>query len=369
MPQRPKFSIVCEAKDNQAVIRIDGYISDWNNHAAGFRMKLNSIIDQGIKEATVYINTPGGDCFQANEIGNEIAKFPGAVTGELGALCASAGTYISSRCSYVRAARNVSYMIHKPWGYFSGNSDELKSNLKQLINLEAEYLKTYSEKTGLSPDEIKTMWQHDYWMNADEAKEKGFIDEITGEGEITQEDVEAIAYYKNAPKITASITQTDTSKNQQIMSKILYAAMGLPDNTTEAQALAKFEEYKGEAAKAAEYKQKLDAVTASAQKAAIDAVITSGLRDKKFAAAQEVYYRKQLCDNFDETKAHIESLPSAVQLSSLGKGNEGKKTSEDRSNWTYADYQEKDFKALAELEQNEPEKFQQLAEAHYKRKF
>ena len=47
----------------------------------------------------IYINSPGGECFEANEIVNVIKRFPGKITGEGGALVASAATYIAINCT------------------------------------------------------------------------------------------------------------------------------------------------------------------------------------------------------------------------------------------------------------------------------
>lgn len=365
---KPKFQISCEAKDNKAVIRIDGYISDWNNHAVGFKAKLDELINQGVTDAEIYINTPGGDCFQANEIGNEIARFPGKIRASLGALCASAGTYIACRCNFVQSVRNISYMIHKPMGGFWGNSDEAKGILKLLENLEKEYLGTYAKKTGLTTDALREMWKNDYWMDADEALSKGFIDKIEGEADITEEDVLAIASYRGAPKIAASAKHKPIeNKITDNMRELLIVAMAMDAKSTDSQILAKFEEYKILALKAETYKQQVEELKTRALADNIKAVLTKAKADKKITASQEGFYEKRLIENFDETKAHIETLPSATKLSEVPKSPSS--AGEDRSRWTYADYQDKDYKALSAMAENEPESFQRLAEAHYGRKF
>lgn len=362
---KPKFTITCEAKDNKAVVRIEGYISEWNNHAAGFKSKLDALITQGITDAEIYINTPGGDCFQANEIGNEIARFPGTITASLGALCASAGTYIACRCSYVKAVKNISYMIHKPMGGFWGNSDEIKASLKLLENLEKEYVSTYTKKTGLSADSIKDMWKNDYWMDAEEGKTKRFIDEVEGEAVITDDDVQALASYKGAPKIAASAQPkpTENQTNTEIMRELLITAMALAATATDAQIVAKLEEYKLQASKADAYKKQLDDLKAETLSTSIKNVLAEAKKDKKITAAQEGFYEKRLRENFEETKAHIETLPTATKLSEVPEGSHS--SGEDRSKWTYADYQEKDPKALATIAETDEAKYEALFRAHY----
>lgn len=365
---KKELKISAEAKNNKAVIRIDGYINSWNNHAAGFKAKLDQLVADGITEAEIYINSGGGSCFEANEISNEIMKFTGTKTARIGALCASAATYIACKCDKAIAARNVSYMIHKPMVYIEGNEDEIESALKGLKNLQAEYAKTYSEKTGLTVDEIAALWPKDYWMNADEAKKLGFIDEVEGEGQITPEDVATLhaCNYKNPPNITATTTQENLPQNN-IMKDKLIAILAVAATFTDAQIVAHIEELKIKAAKADDLAQKLATVTADANKAKIDSVITAALAKKQITAAQEAFYRKGLTNEFEETKAFIESLPVAVQLTRETGSGSGTST-EDRSKWTYADYQEKDPKALPVLAETKPEEFEKLFNAHYEQK-
>ena len=80
----------------KARIEIKGTIAGWRDSEKNFTRSVEDMIREGIKDVHLYINSPGGDCFEANEIVNVIRKFPGKITGEGGALVASAATYIAS---------------------------------------------------------------------------------------------------------------------------------------------------------------------------------------------------------------------------------------------------------------------------------
>lgn len=369
---KKSLQITAEVKDNKAIIRIDGQISSWNNYAQWFKAKLDEIIANGVTDATVYINSGGGNCFEANEIANEIKRFKGTVTAHLGALCASAATYIACQCSKVIAASNVSYMIHKPMTWFEGNSDQVKADLKLLENLEAHYLKTYTTKTGLSEQKIKDMWVQDFWMDAEQAKELGFINEIEGEADITQEDVNAIASYKGAPKITASAVHPPTNLNTDIqMKQLLITALALKEligaDPTDAQVMAHVDALKVKAAKADSLEKELNDLKKATNDEKAENAVNAAIEAKKITAAQKDYFKKQLVANFDETKAVLDSMPAVVKLSAQTTTT-GTGKSEDRSTWTYADYQEKNPSALAELAKNDEAKFKELFEAHYGKK-
>lgn len=357
--------ITAETKDNKAIIRIDGSISSWNNYAQWFKAKLDEIISQGVTDASIYINSPGGNCFEANEIANEILRFKGTITAHLGALCASAATYIACKCSKVIAASNVSYMIHKPMTWFEGNSDQVKADLKLLENLESHYLKTYTTKTGQTDQQIKDMWKVDFWMNAEEAKKLGFIDEIEGETDITDEDVQAIKAYKNAPEITATAVSTTTNLNlDKQMKQLLITAMALAATASDAEIVASVEALKTKAAKADELQNELNTLKNTAKDEKAEAAVTADINAKKYTAAQKEFWKKQYLADFDSTKKVVDSMPAAMKLSEQI-AEQGKGGSEDRSAWTYADYQEKNPKALQELAKNDEAKFKELFDAHY----
>lgn len=361
---KKQLHITAEAKGNIAEIRIEGEISSWQNTASDFKSQIDSLVANGITNAIIYINSGGGSCFEANEISNVLDRFTGIKTAKLGALCASASTYIASKCDKVSSVRNISYMIHKPSIYVGGNSTELESSLKLLKNLESDYLNTYSKKTGLSIKEIEALWVSDYWMNAEEAKAKGFIDEIDGEAIITAQDVEVVKMYKNAPKITASVTNQEPQTINDKMKNLLITALALVATTSDAEVLAKVEELKAKASKADDLQAKLDTLLLTSKTEKATAAYEKARVGKKVIDSSKDFWMKQLMENFDEANATLESMPAMVKLSEqTSTSNEGRTI--DRSNWTYADYQEKDSKALAELATNDEAKFKELAKAHY----
>jgi ATP-dependent protease ClpP protease subunit len=362
---KERLKISVRADGTKAVIRITGRISDWNNSAPDFKSQMDYLIDQGVTDACIYINSPGGDCFQGNEIANEITRFTGTTTAHLGAVCASAASYIASKCTMVYGAKNVSYMIHKPMMSTDGNSDQIRADLKLLENLQIDYAKTYAAKTGLSIQKIESMWVQDYWMNAEEAKTLGFIDEIEGDTTITEDDVLALKAYKNAPSITASaVSNHDTNNLDKQMKQLLITALAFAATASDAEILAHVEGLKTKAAKADDLQRKLDDLQKESKEREANAEIKAATDSKKITAAQHPFWKKQLLANFDEAKAALDSMPAMVKLSAEITGNNGG-SSVDRSTWTYADYQEKDPKALEALAANDDAKFMDLYNKHY----
>ena len=234
--------------------------------------------------------------------------------------------------------------------------------------MQNEYAKTYSEKTGLPVANIEAMWDQDFWMNAVEAKKLGFIDEIIGAAPITDETIETIKAcgYKNMPAITA-FTNEIPKKTDTMKEIIISASAGaLVTGATDAQILAYFEGLKAKALTADALKTELDNLKKTAADDKAESVLVAAIKDKKIVAAQKEFYKKNLISDFAGTKAMIDAMPAVTQLSAV---TEGAKSTEDRSAWTYADYQEKDSKALAALAKDDEVLFKALAEKHYGTKF
>lgn len=364
------LKISCEVQNGKALIRISGTIARWNSSADIFKAAVDQAINSGITSADIYINSGGGDVFEASEIANEIARFTGTKTAILGAICASAATYIASICDTVIAKTNTQYMIHKPYGGVEGNADEIEAALKLLRNLQNLYASTYAKKTGLTVAKIEEMWVQDFWMNADEAKSKKFINQIDGvSAEVTPEDVEEIKAfgYKNIPEIVATIKSSTNTNQINIMKDILITALALAATANDAQVLAAIEGLKSKANQFDALQAKFDALQKTAMQDKIDFEIKAAKDNKQITDAQEAFYRKQYAADFEGTKAHVATIPKVEKLSDFASQNTTINVvgNVDKSKWTYAEWMEKDPKGLEAMAENEEVKFKALAKAHY----
>ena len=119
------FAIVAAASGQKAEVRITGHIG-WETDSENFRKQVDDIIASGITEADIYINSPGGSVFDANEIVNILSRFTVKnCTG--GALVASAASYIACACDTFEMPENGMLMIHRPSGYAGGKIEDFQS--------------------------------------------------------------------------------------------------------------------------------------------------------------------------------------------------------------------------------------------------
>tara|TARA_R110001592_G_scaffold113322_1_gene312375 strand:+ start:18612 stop:20450 length:1839 start_codon:yes stop_codon:yes gene_type:complete len=128
----------------------------------------------------VHINCQGGDVMQGLAVYNAIKALPKSEI-YIDGLAASMGSVIAMAGKKVYMASNAFLMIHNPWTLAAGDSEDLRASADVLDKIKPSLLDAYTTKTGKSKEEISNLMTEETWLNADEALEAGFIDEIAQE--------------------------------------------------------------------------------------------------------------------------------------------------------------------------------------------
>lgn len=363
MPRPRTLQFSAEAANGRAEIRIDGDISAWTNSAASFRAALQALINSGIRDAHVYLNTRGGNVFEANEIVNEIKRFTGRVTGEGGARVMSAGTNIAAHLEDFGMASNGMYMWHKPSGWMEGNEDQLAANLDGLKKVTDQYRKLYAKMTGLSEADIEKRWSKgDVWLTAQEAKDQGFIKRITDEAPVTQQDVQDMAA-SGAPKDKLPKAAQAPNTDDEMDIKALRVQLGMPETATEQEVLAKLKQVMDANAQ-------YEAAAATQRTADVKGLIDAAIKDRKITEAHRASYEKKFAADFNATKTELEGLEPVAVIGKDPTAAPGKTsvTMKGREKWDYKEWAIKDLKGLQAMMEQDPDTFSALYEAHYGKK-
>ncbi|KMQ75295.1 head maturation protease, ClpP-related [Marinobacter subterrani] len=124
------------------------------------------------------INSPGGDVFAARAIQTALAQHPARVIAHIDGVAASAATFITAAADEIRMTDGGFYMIHKGWTITMGNADDMRSVAGLLDQVDESIVRTLVARTGQSDTDILQWMAEETWMSAQEAKDRGFIDEI-----------------------------------------------------------------------------------------------------------------------------------------------------------------------------------------------
>lgn len=174
----------------------DKWIYDYLDMSAFSPRELRQAIqDQGIYEPLdIEINSPGGYVNAGTEIYTMLLTHKGEVNITIGSQAASIASVIAMAGKRVAISPAGKMMIHNVSGQGGGDyrdmadySDFLFKNNEMLAN-------TYVLKTGKPKQELLDMMNAETWMNADEALENGFVDEILT-AQTTEPDLGLVAGY------------------------------------------------------------------------------------------------------------------------------------------------------------------------------
>ncbi len=124
-------------------------------------------------------------------------------------IAASIASVIAMAGDEINIAANGFVMIHEASAFAFGDAAELRKRADQLEKVTNSILDTYAERTGTPENVIGDMMAAETWMNAEDAVEHGFADNITDEVAIAAHF--DLAQFQNVPENVAA--KIDLAKN------------------------------------------------------------------------------------------------------------------------------------------------------------
>ena len=137
-----------------------------------------ALSDADGSDVELEINSPGGYVDAGSEIYTALKEYQGQVTAKITGQACSAASWIALAADRVEMSPTAQMMIHRASTMSIGNSDDLASDLNALNSLDKSFVDLYSQRTGLDAQEVYRLMCNTTWMNAKEAVDKGFADEI-----------------------------------------------------------------------------------------------------------------------------------------------------------------------------------------------
>jgi len=132
------------------------------------------------KDIQLYINSPGGSVSAGFAIFDTMQYIKPDVSTICMGMAASMGAFLLAAGTKGKrfALPNADIMIHQPLGGAKGQAEDIRIQAEKIIEIRERINKILSERTGQPLDKISKDTDRDYYMNAEEAKEYGIIDEV-----------------------------------------------------------------------------------------------------------------------------------------------------------------------------------------------
>ncbi|WP_019833452.1 ATP-dependent Clp protease proteolytic subunit [Sphingomonas sp. PR090111-T3T-6A] len=132
------------------------------------------------KDIFLYINSPGGVVTAGMAIHDTMQY----IRPRVGTICvgqaASMGSFLlaSGEPGMRYATTNARVMIHQPSGGAQGMASDIEIQAKEILRIRHRMNTLYAKYTGQPIDVIERAMDRDKFLEADEAKEFGLIDEV-----------------------------------------------------------------------------------------------------------------------------------------------------------------------------------------------
>lgn len=204
---------VISSEDDADIYQFFGYQTVTPSDLSDALSKANG------QDVVLEINSPGGDVFAGSEIATAIKNYSGSIITNIVGLAASAASVVALAGDKVEMAPTAQLMIHRASTSANGNVDALNSAGQSLDSIDQSLVDVYVAKTGMSPSDVYNMMVNETWINAKEAVEKGFADDIM---------------FDTAPAVTNSVLPLTTDMIHRVKS-LMAKANSQQNKPTESQ--------------------------------------------------------------------------------------------------------------------------------------
>jgi ATP-dependent Clp protease protease subunit len=132
------------------------------------------------KDIQLYINSPGGSVTAGMAIYDTMQYVKCDVSTICVGMAASMGAFLLAAGTKGKrfALPNSTIMIHQPIGGARGQATDIKIHAEWILKVKERLNKILSEKTGQPLSKIEIDVERDYFMDAEEAKEYGLVDQV-----------------------------------------------------------------------------------------------------------------------------------------------------------------------------------------------
>jgi ATP-dependent Clp protease protease subunit len=161
------------------IIFLGTQIDDYTANVIQAQLLYLDSADSG-KDISLYINSPGGSVYAGygiydtmQFIGSNVNTICTGMAASMAAVLLVAGT--KGKRSALKHSR---VMIHQPLGGAQGQASDIEITAREILKIKKEIYTIISEHSGQTYEKVLQDGDRDFWMNAEEAKEYGMVDQV-----------------------------------------------------------------------------------------------------------------------------------------------------------------------------------------------
>lgn len=139
---------------------------------------IDALDESPNEDVEVMINSGGGSVYDASEIYTALRSHSGNVQTKVVGLAASAASVIAMAGNTLSMSPTAKMMIHNASTVAFGDYRDMDKTSDLLQATNKAIASAYRSKSGMSEDELLKLMDDETWLNAEDAKRNGLIDEI-----------------------------------------------------------------------------------------------------------------------------------------------------------------------------------------------
>ena len=161
------------------IILLQGEIYDGNANEVVMKL-LYLQSENRRKDIHFYLNSPGGSVTATLAIYDTMQVLSCPVATYCVGLCASGAAVLLAGGTKGKryALPHAKMMIHQPYGQVGGQVSDIEIQAKEILKTREMLNQILAQHTGQPIERIAKDTDRDFYMNAQEAKEYGLVDEI-----------------------------------------------------------------------------------------------------------------------------------------------------------------------------------------------
>ncbi len=351
-------------------------------HASMLDQFLTELEASGARTAVIRINSPGGSWNAGQVMQSRILMSKTKVTTVNEGLVGSAATLVFAAGAVRQCQPHAKFMMHQVANNLGDvNEEGLTRALAAHKSLNRSTAEMYAAVSSKSADEWVEMMRKETWLSAEEAQAIGYCTAVlpAKAGFVAPEATMAAGamhgYYMSI------ISQSTEMKLDEVKNALRLAGVTLPENATEAEALAAIGKLKNEVvgttlevkvgaddeSELDQLKKQLKALQdgqASEQTRRIEETVNSAVSAGKITAAQKDTYKALLGADFTNTSKVLGEMPGRQSVAGRTNAAAAAGASATRNDWGFDQWGKEDPKGLKDMRQNEPEKYKNLLDAY-----
>ena len=163
----------------ERIIFLGTQVDDYTANTIQAQLLYLDSVDPG-KDISIYINSPGGSVTAGLGI-YDTMQF---ISSDVATLCTgmaasmAAVLLVAGKEGKRSALKHSRIMIHQPLGGVQGQASDIEIEAKEIMKFKKELYTIISDHSHQSFEKVWNDSDRNYWMNAEEAKAYGMIDDV-----------------------------------------------------------------------------------------------------------------------------------------------------------------------------------------------